>query len=57
LNRLTFELAFIAVPSRAASGWIGESAAQRPATKTFTRALGARELGLAGGALGEPRAR
>jgi hypothetical protein len=51
VNRILFGVNFIAAPARAGRTWIGGSAARRPATGVFGRALGARDLALGAGAL------
>ena len=50
LNRVAFGIAYLAAPARTGRGWIGR-AAKNPATRVFTRALGARDLALGAGAL------
>lgn len=50
LNRIAFGIAYVAVPTKTGSGWIGD-AAEDPRTRVFTRALGARDVALGTGAL------
>lgn len=49
VNRIGFGMTYLFFPSRAGS-WIG-AAAEEPGTRIFTRALGARDVALAAGAL------
>ncbi len=50
LNRVVFGIAYLVAPARTGRGWIGK-AAEKEATRVFTRALGARDLALGVGAL------
>lgn len=50
VNRVGFGVGYLAAPGRVGSGWIGKPATDER-TKVFTRALGARDLALAAGAL------
>src|SRR5437764_9543165 len=50
LNRCAFGVGYLLAPARTGRGWIGAVAAH-PATRVFTRALGARDLALGLGAL------
>jgi hypothetical protein len=50
LNRALFGVAYLVEPRRTGAGWVGRSARKR-GTTVLTRALGARDLALALGAL------
>jgi hypothetical protein len=50
-NRLVFGVRFLLDPQAAGPTWVGGRAARRPATQLFVRALGARDIALALGAL------
>jgi hypothetical protein len=51
VNRVAFGLNFLGAPARAGRLWIGGSAARRPGSRVFARALGARDIALGLGAL------
>jgi len=51
LNRALFGIAYLAQPKRTGAGWVGRPA-RKPGAAVLTRALGARDLALALGALG-----
>jgi hypothetical protein len=51
INRVAFGANFLGAPARAGRLWIGRSAARRPESRVFGRALGARDLALGLGAL------
>ncbi len=49
LGRIGFGLGLLAAPERVAAGWLGPDA-DRPGARVAIRALGARDIALAGGA-------
>jgi len=51
VNRVAFGMSFLGAPARAGRLWIGRSAARRPESRVFARALGARDIALGLGAL------
>ena len=55
LNRALFGIAYLVEPKRTGAGWVGRPA-RKPGATVLTRALGARDLALALGALAALRA-
>ena len=51
LNRVAFGVRFLVQAGAAGPTWVGRRAARRASTQVFIRGLGARDLGLGGGAL------
>jgi putative Ca2+/H+ antiporter (TMEM165/GDT1 family) len=51
VSRVVFGLGLALAPGRAGASWIGRTAAARPQTQIFARALGARDVVLGAGAL------
>ncbi len=55
-SRVVYGVAVLTRPTRNGPSWIGPRAARRPASQVLTRAVGARDLALAGGTVAALRA-